>query len=212
MKLFAIYIGGEMQGANIEVHDMRFVAAESMSDTYAELRRQWWGIKKSLHVDCWAAIESADGYARLPKLLPPPSRRGLVVIDPPFEKTDEFEQLAQALRGAVKKFATGIYLVWYPIKSDAAAKAWTRIYTQRAGQKPGADTDLADAGIGADPEKLKTYALIYAKGQTSANGIVLLFGAGQVWPHVLGDFRVVVPASVFAKYLASRWKEVFIAG
>jgi hypothetical protein len=63
MKLFAIYIGGEMQGANIEVHDMRFVAAESMSDTYAELRRQWWGIKKSLHVDCWAAIESADGYA-----------------------------------------------------------------------------------------------------------------------------------------------------
>jgi hypothetical protein len=95
--------------------------------------------------------------------------------------------------------------------ADAAAKTWTRIYTQRAGQKPGADTDLADAGIGADPEKLKTYALIYAKGQTSANGIVLLFGAGQVWPHVLGDFRVAVPASVFAKYLAPRWREVFIA-
>jgi hypothetical protein len=95
--------------------------------------------------------------------------------------------------------------------ADAAAKSWTRIYTQRAGQKPGADTDLADAGIGADPEKLKTYALIYAKGQTSANGIVLLFGAGQVWPHVLGDFRVAVPAGVFAKYLAPRWKEVFVA-
>jgi hypothetical protein len=95
--------------------------------------------------------------------------------------------------------------------ADAAAKSWTRIYTQRAGQKPGADTDLADAGIGADPEKLKTYALIYAKGQTSANGIVLLYGAGQVWPHVIGDFRVAVPSGVFAKYLAPRWREVFAA-
>jgi len=96
--------------------------------------------------------------------------------------------------------------------ADAAAKAWTRIYTQRAGQKPGPDTDLATAGIGADPEKLKTYALIYAKGQTSANGILLLFGAGEVWPNVLGDFRLAVPAGVFAKYLAPRWKQVFIAG
>jgi hypothetical protein len=95
--------------------------------------------------------------------------------------------------------------------ADAASKTWTRIYTQRAGQKPGPDTDLANAGIGAGPEKLKTYALTYAKGRTSANGIVLLFGAGQAWPHVLGDFRVAVPAGVFAKYLAPRWKEIFIA-
>jgi hypothetical protein len=62
MKLFAIYIGGEMKGANIEVHDMRFVAADAIADTYAELKRQWWGIPKSLHLDCWAAIESVDGY------------------------------------------------------------------------------------------------------------------------------------------------------
>lgn len=94
--------------------------------------------------------------------------------------------------------------------ADAAAKAWTRIYTQRAGQKPGPDADLADAGIGADPEKLKTYALIYAKGQTSANGILLLYGAGEVWPNVLGDFRLAVPAGVFAKYLTPRWREVFV--
>jgi hypothetical protein len=94
--------------------------------------------------------------------------------------------------------------------ADAAAKAWTRIYTQRAGQKPGPDSDRADAGIGADPKKLKTYALIYAKGQTSANGILLLFGAGEVWPNVLGDFRLAVPASTFAKYLAPRWREVFV--
>jgi 23S rRNA (adenine2030-N6)-methyltransferase len=72
-----------------------------------------------------ATAESGDGYARLLKLLPPPSRRGLVVIDPPFEAADEFEQLAQTLRAAVARFATGVYLVWYPVKSDAAAKAFT---------------------------------------------------------------------------------------
>jgi hypothetical protein len=96
--------------------------------------------------------------------------------------------------------------------ADAAGEAWARVYTQRSGQKPGQDTDLAEAGIGADPQKLKTYALIYAKGQSAANGIVLLFGAGQAWPHVLGDFRLAIPASVFAKYLAPQWKDVFISG
>ena len=62
MKLFAIYIGGEMAGANIEVHDMRFVVAPSILDTYDELRRQWWGKPGSLHLDCWAEIAHADGF------------------------------------------------------------------------------------------------------------------------------------------------------
>lgn len=96
--------------------------------------------------------------------------------------------------------------------ADAAGKAWTKTYIQRSGERPGPDTDLAGSGIGADPEKLKTYALTYAKGQTAANGIVLLYGAGQAWPHVLGDFRLAVPAAVFTKYLAPQWKDVFTAG
>jgi peptidoglycan-N-acetylmuramic acid deacetylase PdaC-like protein len=96
--------------------------------------------------------------------------------------------------------------------ADAASKVWTKTYTQRSGQPPGKDTDLAETGIGADPERLKTYALIYAKGQTAANGIVLLYGAGQAWPHVLGDFRLAIPVAVFAKYLRPQWKDVFIAG
>lgn len=62
MKLFAIYVGGEIEGANIELHDMRFVVAPSIGDTYDELRRQWWGIPKSLHIDCWAELSHVDGY------------------------------------------------------------------------------------------------------------------------------------------------------
>jgi 23S rRNA (adenine2030-N6)-methyltransferase len=71
-----------------------------------------------------AVAEHGDGYARSVKLLPPPSRRGLVLIDPPFESPDEFSVLAQTVREAYRKFTTGIYLIWYPIKSDADAKAF----------------------------------------------------------------------------------------
>jgi hypothetical protein len=93
--------------------------------------------------------------------------------------------------------------------ADAAIKSWTRIYVQRSGQKPGPDADVAKDGIGPQAEKLKPYVLTYAKGQAKPNGIVLLYGAGQVWPHVLGDFRLSVPASVFADYLAPQWKDIF---
>lgn len=62
MKLFAVYIGGEHPLANIELHDMRFVAARSITETYHELRRQWWGTPQSLHIDAWAEIDHADGY------------------------------------------------------------------------------------------------------------------------------------------------------
>ena len=95
--------------------------------------------------------------------------------------------------------------------AGAATQAWTRTYSERSGQKPGPDTDTAKDGIGPEPAKLATYALIHAKGQASlSNGIVLLYGAGQVWPHVLGDFRVPVPSAFFAKYLTPQWRAVFI--
>ncbi len=71
-----------------------------------------------------ARVEEGDGYARLLALLPPPERRGLVLIDPPFEAVDEFETAARTVRDAVRKFATGIYLIWYPIKSEAAGNAF----------------------------------------------------------------------------------------
>jgi len=71
-----------------------------------------------------ASVEAADGYLRLPKLLPPSERRGLILMDPPFEATDEFAQLGTTLRTAYRRFATGIYLVWYPIKSKSVVDAF----------------------------------------------------------------------------------------
>jgi len=71
-----------------------------------------------------ASVEEADGYARLPKLLPPPERRGLILIDPPFEAVDEFAALAAAVRAAHRRFATGIALIWYPVKAPGEAGAF----------------------------------------------------------------------------------------
>jgi hypothetical protein len=93
--------------------------------------------------------------------------------------------------------------------ADAATRSWTRIYRQRTGREPGPDADQARDGIGPEAKKLETYALTYEKGQTHASGIVLLYGAGQVWPHVLGDFRVPVPAAIFSRYLYARWQPTF---
>lgn len=67
---------------------------------------------------------AGDGYRQLTVLLPPPERRGIVLIDPSYETPDEFEQVVRAVAGIHRRFATGIALVWFPIKSRAAADAF----------------------------------------------------------------------------------------
>ena len=73
-----------------------------------------------------ARAEARNGYAALKALLPPPERRGLVLIDPPFEKTDEFQALAVALATAWKRWPGGTYLVWYPLKDRVQADGFLR--------------------------------------------------------------------------------------
>jgi 23S rRNA (adenine2030-N6)-methyltransferase len=61
--------------------------------------------------------EIDDGYARLKALLPPEERRGLVLIDPPYESLDELKTLVQAFADAHRRWPNGTYLMWYPIRS-----------------------------------------------------------------------------------------------
>ena len=70
-----------------------------------------------------ARVVEGDAREQLPALLPPPERRGLVLIDPSYEAADEFERIAELLAKAHRRFATGIYLLWFPIKSTRAADA-----------------------------------------------------------------------------------------
>lgn len=62
MKLFAIVVGGEHPRANVEIHDVRFVVADRIEDTYDALKAQWWGAPGTLHIDCWAQIDHVDGF------------------------------------------------------------------------------------------------------------------------------------------------------
>ncbi len=60
-------------------------------------------------------IERADGFEALKSLLPPPSRRGLVLIDPSYEIKTDYGKVAACLQDSLKRFATGTYAIWYPI-------------------------------------------------------------------------------------------------
>jgi hypothetical protein len=62
MKLFMFYVGGDCGNSNVELHDIRFSIGQTPEDCFEDLRQQWWGEPKSLHVDCWGAVEQADGY------------------------------------------------------------------------------------------------------------------------------------------------------
>lgn len=62
-----------------------------------------------------------DGWTALSAYVPPKERRGLVIVDPPFEETGEFARLAEAFIAAHRKWPTGIYLLWYPLKDRGAA-------------------------------------------------------------------------------------------
>ncbi len=66
--------------------------------------------------DARIQVHFRDGYEALSAFLPPPEKRGLVLIDPPYEKPDEFETLAKNIAKAYKKWPTGIYMIWYPVK------------------------------------------------------------------------------------------------
>jgi len=59
-----------------------------------------------------------DALAFLKAQLPPPERRGLILIDPPYERVDEAERVLVMLTESLKRFATGIYCLWYPVTGD----------------------------------------------------------------------------------------------
>jgi 23S rRNA (adenine2030-N6)-methyltransferase len=97
----------------------RLVACELEPGAAAALARRMRGDPK-------VKVVTIDGWTALSAYLPPKERRGAVLIDPPFEQPGEFDRLAAALAGAHRKWATGTYLAWYPIKDRREADAFGR--------------------------------------------------------------------------------------
>lgn len=95
----------------------RLVLVERHPDDARALRRHF-------QDDPQVAVHERDAYEALKGLLPPPERRGLVLIDPPFEAKDEFERVRRGLAQAVKRWANGVFCVWYPIKDRPPVQAF----------------------------------------------------------------------------------------
>ena len=70
-------------------------------------------LKQAKQIDVYAV----DSFSRLKGLLPPPSRRGLVLIDPSYEDKQDYHSLGKAMEEALQRFATGCYAIWYPVLS-----------------------------------------------------------------------------------------------
>ena len=123
-----------------------------------------------------------DGWVALNAYVPPPERRGIVLIDPPFEQPDDFERLVRALEGAHRKWATGIFLLWYPIKGRQEPDALARRLRRAAIPK----VLRAELDFGASS----------APGRLAGSGLIAV---NPPWP-LQSELAVLLPA--LAKALA----------
>jgi 23S rRNA (adenine2030-N6)-methyltransferase len=112
-----IYPGSPLIGADMLRPGDRLVAVEREPEAHAALTALL-GQRRGIQV------RAEDGYAALAALLPPPERRGLVLIDPPFEDRAEFQALTLALRRAHRRFTTGLFMLWYPVKDPGAVESF----------------------------------------------------------------------------------------
>jgi 23S rRNA (adenine2030-N6)-methyltransferase len=134
----------------------------------------------ALRRDTQARVVDLDGWLALPAFVPPKERRGLVLIDPPYEQKDEFERLAEGFAEAFAKWPTGSYLLWYPVKSRRATD------------------DLARhvAGVvGTGPSPGKCLRLEFSAAPQTAGGALTSAGLLVVNPPwtLSGELKAILP-------------------
>jgi 23S rRNA (adenine2030-N6)-methyltransferase len=83
-------------------------------------------LSRHLNASPVAKVMSIDGWIALKAYVPPKERRGLVIVDPPFEQPRDFVRLADGVTAAWRKWSTGIYLMWYPLKDRGDADRFVR--------------------------------------------------------------------------------------
>jgi len=72
------------------------------------------------------SVQARDGFGSLRATLPPPEKRALVLIDPPFENSDEFKAIAKALKDGLRRLPRGVFAIWYPITQRARVNGFFR--------------------------------------------------------------------------------------
>jgi 23S rRNA (adenine2030-N6)-methyltransferase len=146
--------------------------------------------------DIQVRVNQIDGWSALPAHLPPKEKRGLVLVDPPFEEAGEFGRLVQGLVRGHRRFPNGMFALWYPLKEPGEVRAF-------------ADS-LAETGI---PRVLRAELTIRNPSMPAR-----LYGSGMIVvnpPFTLEDqLRVLLPAlaDVLADSGRGGWRVDWIRG
>ncbi|MDP1575010.1 MAG: 23S rRNA (adenine(2030)-N(6))-methyltransferase RlmJ [Coxiellaceae bacterium] len=112
---FSFYPGSPWIAKSLMRDQDKLILCELHTEDYQTLKDNFRGEKN-------IAIHHQDAYLGMKAFLPPKEKRGLVLIDPPFEMTNEFECIENALKTALKHWKSGCFMVWYPIKENAPAQ------------------------------------------------------------------------------------------
>lgn len=142
----ASYPGSPLIAARLMREQDRAIVCELHEEEAAALKR-------ALHGDPRFAVHRRDGYEALKALLPPPQKRGLVLIDPPFEaQGGEFAAIQGALRNALQRWPNAIHAIWYPIKLRETIAPFHRWLAANAGA---ADVLVAELLLHPDTSPLR---------------------------------------------------------
>jgi 23S rRNA (adenine2030-N6)-methyltransferase len=114
----SFYPGSPLVAAQLMRNDDRAIFIEKHPTDSTRLLKR---LKECMGRDNRFKVLEMDGWTALNAMIPPPERRGLVLIDPPFEELGEHKRLGQALKSAALKWETGIFAGWYPIKNPRDA-------------------------------------------------------------------------------------------
>lgn len=120
------YPGSPLIARRLMRADDTLVANELHPEEHARL-------KASIGRDRSVKVLALDGWLALKAQLPPKERRGLVLIDPPFEEERELERMTNGLAEGLRRFATGVYVAWYPIKDPKPVARFHRAVAALAG-------------------------------------------------------------------------------
>ena len=130
--------------------------------------------------DVQTRVIALDGWLALGSQLPPKEKRGLVLVDPPFEEEGEFERLVDGLVKAHRRFPSGLYALWYPLKDQS--------------QRDGFVGALEATAI---PKMLRVELMVRAPAHPPR-----LFGTGMILvnpPHTLeAELEILLPALAVA--------------
>jgi len=163
----------------------RLVLCEQVPQVMAALKAEFAG-------DRQVAFHARDGY-EAHALLPPPEKRGLVLVDPPFERSDELEAIADFLAAAMKRYRNGIYAIWYPHKNRYQTERWLR---------------RLRAGLAAEALNLHLDTGAPSAGQMHACGMLVInppYSFATAVPRLLAALRPLLAQSAGAEVAHELW-------